>query len=207
MKNKEVIIIGGGLAGSEAAYQLARRGFDVILYEMRPKTMTPAHKTDKFAEIVCSNSLGSEDENTSGGVLKRELRMLDSLLLKKAEESKVPAGHALAVDRQKFSESVTEELLNFKNIKIIREEIKQIPGDKPVIIATGPLTTRALSVEIMKFTGRQNLFFYDATSPIVEASSINRDIVFKASRYEKGGEDYLNAPFTEEEYKRFYNEL
>jgi len=207
MKSKEVIVIGGGLAGSEAAYQLGKRGFEVLLYEMRPKTMTPAHKTDNLAEIVCSNSLGSEDEVTSGGVLKRELERLDSLLLRIAKENRVPAGHALAVDRKRFSESVTRELENLKNIKIIREEIKKIPEDKPVIIATGPLTSRELSIEIMKLTGRQNLFFYDATSPIVEASSINREIVFKASRYGKGGEDYLNAPFTEEEYKRFYNEL
>ena len=207
MKSKEVIVIGGGLAGSEAAYQLGKRDFEVLLYEMRPKTMTPAHKTDNLAEIVCSNSLGSEDEVTSGGVLKRELERLDSLLLRIAKENRVPAGHALAVDRKRFSESVTRELENLKNIKIIREEIKKIPEDKPVIIATGPLTSRELSIEIMKLTGRQNLFFYDATSPIVEASSINREIVFKASRYGKGGEDYLNAPFTEEEYKRFYNEL
>ncbi len=207
VKSKEVIVIGGGLAGSEAAYQLAKRGINVILYEMRPSVMTPAHKTDKLAEIVCSNSLGSEDSFTAGGVLKRELKRLDSLLLRKAEEKRVPAGHALAVDREKFSEAVTEELENFKNIKIIREEIKKIPEENPVIIATGPLTSKELSVDIMKLTGRENLFFYDATSPIVEASSINRDIVFKASRYDRGGADYLNAPFTEEEYKRFFNEL
>jgi methylenetetrahydrofolate--tRNA-(uracil-5-)-methyltransferase len=207
MKNDTVTIIGGGLAGSEAAYQLLKRGFNVVLYEMRPKVMTPAHKTDYLAEIVCSNSFGSSDPNTSGGVLKRELKLLDSLLLKKGEESSIPAGHALAVDRELFSKSITKELEKFKNLTIIRKEIEKIPFDSPVIIATGPLTSKELSYNLMKFTGRENLFFYDATSPIVEISSINREIVFPASRYGRGGEDYLNAPFTEEEYKIFYNEL
>jgi len=207
MKNDKVKIIGGGLAGSEAAYQLSKRGINVILYEMRPKNMGLAHNTPDLAEVVCSNSFGSTDELNSSGVLKRELRALDSLLLKKAEENRVPAGHALAVDRRKFSVSITKKLEEIKNIKIERKEVKKIPADCPIIIATGPLTSKDLSVDIMRFTGRKNMFFYDATAPIVEASSINYDIVFRASRYGKGGDDYLNAPFKKEEYDKFYNEL
>ena len=205
--NNSITVIGGGLAGSEAAYQLLKRGFNVTLYEMRPKVMTPAHKTDNLAEVVCSNSFGSNDPNTSGGLLKRELKLLDSLLLRVAEENSIPAGHALAIDRDIFSEKITKELETFKNLTIVRDEVKKIPFDVPVIIATGPLTSKELAFSLMKFTGRENLFFYDATSPIVEADSINRDIVFPASRYDRGGADYLNAPFTEEEYKRFYTEL
>ena len=208
MENKHVIVIGGGLAGSEAAYQIAKRGIPVTLYEMRPQVMTPAHKGGELAEIVCSNSLGSLDIDTSGGLLKSELQRLGSFLLEKAVDARVPAGHALAVDRKKFSQSVTEGLSKMENLKVDREEIKKIPQEASVILASGPLTSGDLAIDVMRLTERKNLFFYDATAPIVEASSIDRSVVFSASRYDRGeGDDYLNAPFTKEEYLRFYNAL
>ncbi len=207
MKKNRVIIVGGGLAGTEAAYQLAKRGIKVTLFEMRPEKMTPAHKTGRLAEVVCSNSFGSESEDKSGGLLKKELEMLNSLLIRIAKKTRVPAGHALAVDRELFSKKVEEEIKKLKNIEIIRKEIKEIPEADYVILATGPLTSESLAKSIMRITGRRNLYFYDATTPIVTYESINKEVVFKASRYDNEGEDYLNAPFTEEEYRRFQKEL
>ena len=204
---KRIIIIGGGLAGSEAAYQAAERGIDVSLYEMRPERMTPAHTTGELAELVCSNSLGSNDSISAPGILKEELRRLGSLIIKAADEAKVPAVSALAVDRELFAKDITERIAGHPRIKLIREEIKNIPNGCPVIIATGPLTSDALVSDIIKLTGKNNLFFYDAISPIIDADSINWDRVFKASRYGKGGDDYVNCPMTNEEYNQFYNAL
>lgn len=206
MKSK-ILVIGGGLAGSEAAWQIARNGIDVLLYEMRPGVSTPAHTTDRLAELVCSNSLKSDLPGSAPHLLKEELRHLGSLLIRIAEEVKVPAGHALAVDREKFSLRVTEEILKVPNIQIVREEIRRIPEDNVTVIATGPLTSDAFSESIAHFAGSNNLYFYDAISPIVDAHSLDRSILFAASRYGKGGEDYLNAPFSEEEYHRFYQAL
>jgi methylenetetrahydrofolate--tRNA-(uracil-5-)-methyltransferase len=205
--NPNILVIGGGLAGSEAAWQIARRGIEVLLYEMRPQVSTPAHTTDSFAELVCSNSLKSELPGSAPHLLKEELRHLDSLLLRIANEVKIPAGHALAVDREKFSRRITEEISNNPRIRLIREEIRHVPADGVVIIASGPLTSDALANSIADFAGAQNLYFYDAISPIVDAQSLDRSKLFAASRYGKGGEDYLNAPFSEEEYLRFYQAL
>jgi methylenetetrahydrofolate--tRNA-(uracil-5-)-methyltransferase len=174
---------------------------------MRPGVSTPAHTTDRLAELVCSNSLKSDLPGSAPHLLKEELRHLGSLLIRIAEEVKVPAGHALAVDREKFSLRVTEEILKVPNIKIIREEIRRMPEDMVAVIATGPLTSDAFSESISHFAGSNNLYFYDAISPIVDAHTLDRAILFAASRYGKGGEDYLNAPFSEEEYHRFYQAL
>jgi methylenetetrahydrofolate--tRNA-(uracil-5-)-methyltransferase len=201
------MVIGGGLAGSEAAWQIARCGIDVLLYEMRPGTLTPAHTTDLLAELVCSNSLKSDLPGSAPHLLKQELRCLDSLLMRIADEVKVPAGHALAVDREKFCRRVTEEILRSPHIKIIHEEMRRIPEDAIAIIATGPLTSDALSESIISFAGSENLYFYDAISPIVDAHSLDQSKLFAASRYGKGGEDYLNAPLAKEEYLRFYEAL
>ncbi|MBI5042652.1 MAG: FADH(2)-oxidizing methylenetetrahydrofolate--tRNA-(uracil(54)-C(5))-methyltransferase TrmFO [Nitrospirae bacterium] len=203
---KRLVIIGGGLAGSEAAYQAAERGIEVVLYEMRPDKQTPAHTTGDLAELVCSNSLGSNDSISAPGILKEELRQLGSLIIRAADETKVPAGSALAVDRELFAKDITEKIAGHPCIKLIREEIRNIPNE-PVIIATGPLTSDALSSDIINLTGKNNLFFYDAISPIIDADSINWDRVFKASRYCKGGDDYVNCPMTNEEYNQFYNAL
>ncbi len=202
-----VLVIGGGLAGSEAAWQIARNGIDVLLYEMRPGISTPAHTTDRLAELVCSNSLKSDLPGSAPHLLKEELRHLGSLLLRIADETKVPAGHALAVDREKFSLRITEEILKVPNITVLREEMRRIPEDQVAVIATGPLTSDAFSESIIRFAGCNNLYFYDAISPIVDACSLDKSILFAASRYGKGGEDYLNAPFSEEEYLRFYQAL
>jgi methylenetetrahydrofolate--tRNA-(uracil-5-)-methyltransferase len=202
-----VTVIGGGLAGSEAAWQLAERGIPVRLYEMRPRRMTPAHKTDRLAELVCSNSLKSDEPGTAPYLLKEELRRAGSLLIRLAEASRVPGGAALAVDRELFAERVTRALTTHPLITLIREEVERIPSEGIVIIATGPLTSEALSEEIRRLTGRDHLYFYDAISPIVDAETINYDVVFRASRYGKGGEDYVNCPLTREEYDRFYDAL
>jgi methylenetetrahydrofolate--tRNA-(uracil-5-)-methyltransferase len=202
-----ILVVGGGLAGSEAAWQIARQGIDVLLYEMRPQVSTPAHTTDQLAELVCSNSLKSELPGSAPHLLKEELRHFGSLLLRIADEVKVPAGHALAVDRERFSRRVTEEILNNPHIRVMREEVRRIPEDGIAVIASGPLTSDALSESIASFSGAQNLYFYDAISPIVDAHSLDRSKLFAASRYGKGGEDYLNAPFSEEEYLRFYHAL
>jgi methylenetetrahydrofolate--tRNA-(uracil-5-)-methyltransferase len=204
---QEITIIGGGLAGAEAAWQAAKRGSKVVLYEMRPHQNTPAHKTDRLAELVCSNSLGSNKLENAGGILKEEMRRLDSLILKAADDNQVPAGSALAVDRNKFTEQITHTLEGMDNIRIIREEKKTIPEEGPVILATGPLTSDSLSEELIRFNGSETLYFFDAISPIVDADTIDMRKVFKASRYGKGGADYLNCPMTREEYDAFYHEL
>ncbi|MBN2318068.1 MAG: methylenetetrahydrofolate--tRNA-(uracil(54)-C(5))-methyltransferase (FADH(2)-oxidizing) TrmFO [Acidobacteria bacterium] len=200
-------VIGGGLAGSEAAWQIARQGLDVELYEMRPCVMTPAHTTDRLGELVCSNSLKSEQEGTAPFLLKQELRRMGSLLLQIADEAKIPAGHALAVDRLQFSRRITEEILKVPGIKVVREEVRSLPDDGIAIVATGPLTSQPLSEAIVRFAGAQNLYFYDAISPIVDAGTLDPSKLFFASRYGKGGEDYLNAPLSREEYHRFYEAL
>ncbi len=204
---KEIVIIGGGLAGSEAAYQIAKRGIKVKLYEMKPNKFSPAHSNKNLAEIVCSNSFKSNSITNACGLLKEELRRLDSLLIRCADETKVPAGQALAVDRDKFAEMVTEKLKENPNIEIINEEVSKIDDDQITIIATGPLTSDALSGEIARLTGKDRLFFYDAAAPIVTKESINMEKAFTADRYGKGESDYINCPMTKEEYEAFYNEL
>jgi methylenetetrahydrofolate--tRNA-(uracil-5-)-methyltransferase len=202
-----VVVIGGGLAGSEAAWQAANRGAHVTLYEMRPKEMTPAHKTGGLAELVCSNSLGSTDVGSAPGILKEEMRHLNSLIIRMAEESRVPAGSALAVDREQFSQKITRALESHPNIHIVREELPDIPANRCCIVATGPLTSGTLSQAIARLTRSEYLYFYDAISPIVDADSINMDVVFAASRYDKGGDDYLNCPMDEAGYNAFYETL
>ena len=205
---KEVVVIGGGLAGCEAAYQLAKRGIKVKLYDMKPVKFSPAHTNENLAEIVCSNSFKSQAITNACGLLKEEMRRLDSLLIKIADETSVPAGQALAVDREIFSKRVTEEISKIENIEVIREEVKEIPQDKIVIIATGPLTSDILAEEISKITGGDKLHFYDAAAPIIEKDSINMEIAFYGDRYGKEGDSsYINLPMNQEEYERFYNEL
>ncbi|HLK51938.1 MAG TPA: methylenetetrahydrofolate--tRNA-(uracil(54)-C(5))-methyltransferase (FADH(2)-oxidizing) TrmFO [Candidatus Angelobacter sp.] len=204
----KIKIVGAGLAGCEAAWQCARRGHEVELYEMRPVKSTPAHETDKFAELVCSNSLKSESENTAPWLLKEEMRRVGSLLLRIAHETSVPAGHALAVDRDTFAAKVTDAISAEPNIKVIRQEFTQITEDDGLtVIATGPLTSDALSSEIGRLSGSNHLFFYDSISPIVEADSIDMSKVYMAARYNKGTADYINCPFTKDEYDRFYDAL
>mgnify|MGYP001454443080 CR=1 FL=1 len=204
---KKVNVIGGGLAGVEAAWQAAKSGVKVRLFEMRPVRQTPAHRTEKLAEIVCSNSLKSDEAGTAPYLLKEELRRGGSLVMEAAMQNKIPAGAALAVDRIKFAETVTERIEAHPDIEVIREEVTEIPEDEIAIIATGPLTSDALTREIMKLTGDDQLYFYDAIAPIVAADSIDMSIAFRAARYGKGGDDYINCPFTREQYERFYNEL
>ncbi len=204
---KEINIIGGGLAGVEAAWQAANSGAKVRLYEMRPHQKTPAHRTEQLAEIVCSNSLKTDQPGSAPYLLKEELRRGNSLVLEVAMQNQVPAGSALAVDRGKFSEQITEKIEANPNIELIREEFTTIPEDEITIIATGPLTSETLTAEIMKFTGDDQLYFYDAIAPIVAADSIDMSVAFKAARYGKGGDDYINCPFTREQYETFYNEL
>ncbi len=199
----DVVIIGGGLAGSEAAWQAATRGARVTLYEMRPKEPTKAHKTGYLAELVCSNSLGSADILNAPGILKEEMRRLNSLVVRVADEVRVPAGSALAVDRDQFSQKITQALESHPNLRILREEVKEIPTDCLCIIATGPLTSDSLSAAIRNLTHSANLYFFDAISPIIDADSINMEEVFRASRYEKGGADYLNCPMDEATYDAF----
>jgi len=202
-------IIGGGLAGSEAAWQIARRGLRVVLHEMRPGRPTPAHQTDRLAELVCSNSLKTELESAAPWLLKEELRRLDSLLLGAAEAARVPGGHALTVDRQIFARQVTEAIAGEPLIELRREEVPAIP-DGICIVATGPLTSDDLAEDIARLTGSGRLYFYDSISPIVEAESVNTNIAFWASRYGKssgGTDDYLNCPFDREQYETFVDEL
>ncbi len=203
----DVVIVGGGLAGSEAAWQAATRGARVTLYEMRPKEQTQAHKTGLLAELVCSNSLGSGDVLSASGILKEEMRRLNSLVIRVADEVRVPAGSALAVDRELFAQRVTQALESHPNVRIIREEIKDIPTDCVCVIATGPLTSDNLTAAIRDLTHSRNLYFFDAISPIIDADSINMDAVFRASRYEKGGPDYVNCPMDEATYDRFHDAL
>ncbi len=205
--NPELMIIGGGLAGSEAAYQAANRGVRVHLYEMRPTRFTPAHKTDQLAELVCSNSLRSEETTHAVGLLKEEMRKAGSLIMEAADAHRVPAGSALAVDREKFARHVTQAVTGHPRIQVTREEVSDIPDHYGVILATGPLTSDWMAESITRFTGSTHLHFYDAIAPIVDAESLDRSIVFAASRYGKGGADYLNCPLNREEYDRFYDAL
>jgi methylenetetrahydrofolate--tRNA-(uracil-5-)-methyltransferase len=200
-------VIGGGFAGVEAAWQAARAGAHVRLYEMRPVKQTPAHRTDRLAEVVCSNSLKSDEPGTAPYLLKEELRRAGSLVMEAAAATRVPAGAALAVDRQKFAEYITRKIEAEPGIEVIREEVKDVPADGLTIIATGPLSSDALTAEIMKLTGSDQLYFYDAIAPIVAADSIDQSIAFAAARYGKGGDDYLNCPFDPEQYARFYEAL
>ena len=202
-----ITVIGGGLAGCEAAWQIARRGVDVRLYEMRPHVSTPAHTTDRLGELVCSNSLKSDQPGTAPYLLKQELRRMGSLLLRIAENARVPAGHALAVDRVRFSQLLTSEIARIPQIQIVREEIRELPDDGITVVATGPLTSESLAQSIMLFAGSQNLYFYAAISPIVDSNTLDRSRLSAASRYGKGGEDYLNAFLSKEEYLRFYEAL
>ncbi len=204
---EDLVIIGGGLAGSEAAWQAANHGAKVTLYEMRPKTETAAHKTEQLAEIVCSNSLGSNDPLSAPGILKQEMRQLGSLIINVADDVAVPAGAALAVDREQFSQKITQALNEHPNVRILREEIQDIPEDAVCIIATGPLTSSKLSEAMTQLTRSKNLYFFDAISPIVDTESLNMDRIFRASRYEKGSADYLNCPMDEETYNQFYDAL
>ncbi len=202
-----IVVIGAGLAGCEAAWQIAKRGGKVVLYEMKPEVYSPAHRSPFFAELVCSNSLRSECKENASGVLKEEMGQLGSLILKVAKETRVPAGDSLAVDRTAFSKQVTETLENLKNVEVIRKEVSSLPQDRITIIATGPLTSENLSKEIHKATGSLHLFFYDAISPIVTADSIDYQVTFKSSRYGKGEEDYVNCPMDEATYDRFVEAL
>ncbi len=209
-----VNIIGGGLAGVEAAWQAAELGAKVRLYEMRPVQQTPAHRTDKLAEIVCSNSLKTDEPGSAPYLLKEELRRGGSMVMEVAEATRVPAGAALSVDRIKFAEMITERVEAHPNIEVVREEVTAIAdrasrsdSASPTIIATGPLTSEALTAEIMRFTGDDQLYFYDAIAPIVAADSIDMSIAFKAARYDKGGADYINCPMDREQYERFIAEL
>jgi len=205
---KNIRIIGAGLAGSEAAWQCARRGVPAELYEMRPVRSTPAHQTAQFAELVCSNSLKSDTENTAPWLLKEEMRRAGSLLMQIAAQTAVPAGHALAVDREKFSQAVTNAIEREPLIRVVREEVTRIDeNDGITIVATGPLTSDALTQEIRRLSGSEQLYFYDSISPIVEADSIDRERVYMAARYDKGTADYINCPMTQEEYDRFLDAL
>ena len=204
----KIRIIGAGLAGTEAAWQCARRGVPVELYEMRPVRQTPAHQTAQFAELVCSNSLKSDSENTAPWLLKEEMRRAGSLLMEIARQTAVPAGHALAVDREKFSQAVTERIEREPLIRVVREEATHInETDGITVIASGPLTSDSLATEIGRLSGSEQLYFYDSISPIVEADSIDRERVYMAARYDKGTADYINCPMTQEEYDRFLDAL
>ena len=207
MQDYKINVVGGGLAGVEAAWQAARLGVQVKLFEMRPERQTPAHRTDKLAEIVCSNSLKSDEPGTASYLLKEELRQGGSIVMEVAAQTRVPAGAALAVDREKFAARITEQIANEPRIDLVREEVTTIPEDEITIVATGPLSSDALTNEIMKLTGSDQMYFYDAIAPIVAADSIDQSIAFRAARYDKGGDDYLNCPFDEEQYAHFYSEL
>ncbi len=195
-----VVIVGAGLAGSEAAWQILRMGGKAVLIEMKPEVFSPAHRLPGFAEVVCSNSFKSESLENAVGILKEEMRQLDSLILRAAKETRVPAGESLAVDREVFSNYVTQQLEQMENLEVIRREVRTIPGDKIAVLATGPLTSEPLSQEIQKIAGSRHLFFYDAISPIVTAESIDRDKTFMGSRYGRGGDDFVNCPLEAREY-------
>ena len=204
---RKVNVVGAGLAGSEAAWQLAQRGISVRLYEMRPHKYSPAHHTDMFGELVCSNSLRANNIENAVGLLKEELRCCDSLIMRCADDNQVPAGGALAVDREKFSAQITKTLTNHPLIEVIHEEVVAVPEEEITILATGPLTDGAMAEYIKQVTSQDDLYFYDAAAPSVTAESINYEKAFWASRYDKGDADYLNCPMTEEEYNRFYDAL
>jgi methylenetetrahydrofolate--tRNA-(uracil-5-)-methyltransferase len=207
MNGDPIIVVGGGLAGSEAAWQIARRGFPVRLFEMRPEKTTLAHRTGHLAEIVCSNSFKSDQPGTAPWLLKEELTRLDSLLLRLAYQYRVPSGASLSVDREKFASAVSTSLDECANVELVREEVGHIPRHAITILATGPLTTETLSRSIREFAGEEQLYFYDAISPIVDAETIDLSKVYRASRYGKVGADYLNCPFTQEQYLAFYEAL
>lgn len=208
MNKKEAIVIGGGLAGVEAARQLSKRGIKVTLYEMKPKKYSPAHKTDRLAELVCSNSLKAERVGSAAGLLKAEMRQFGSVCLEAADIAKVPAGGALAVDRDIFSEEITKSILNDENITLVREEITEIPEEGIVIVAAGPLMSDTLAESVSQLIGKDFLAFYDAAAPIVTADSIDMDNAFTQSRYDRGGEDdYINCPLDKAQYEEFYEAL
>lgn len=200
-------VIGAGLAGCEAAYQIAKRGIKVRLYEMKPINYSPAHHLETFAELVCSNSLRSDQLENAVGLLKEEMRLLDSIIMKCADETRVPAGGALAVDRTKFSQRVTDLIKENPNIEIINQEVTKLPEEEITVVASGPLTSENLSKSIKELIGEQYLHFFDAAAPIVTYESINMDKAYKAARYNRGTEDYINCPMTREEYENFWNEL
>lgn len=206
MKRK-VRVVGAGLAGSEAAFQLANLGYDVELVEMRPKKMTPAHTGEKFAELVCSNSFRSDSLNNAVGILKSEMRSLNSLIMKSADDHQIPAGSALAVDREAFSEAVSNKIKSLENITVVNEEFLEF-DDVPTIVATGPLTSDSFSKYLQDFFHQDDLYFYDAVAPIVSVDNINFDIAYKKSRYDKGdGDDYINCPMTQDQFMDFYRAL
>lgn len=202
----KVIVIGAGLAGSEAAWQIAEAGIKVELYEMRPEVTSPAHHTAHFAELVCSNSLRAAAVENAVGLIKEEMRQLNSLVMRAADANRVPAGGALAVDREGFSSYITEVLSNHPKVSVIKQEVTSIP-DELVVVASGPLTSQSLSQAVGKITGQEYLYFYDAAAPIVTSDSLDMDKVYRASRYGKGDEDYLNCPMTKDEYEHFWHEL
>lgn len=203
----EVVVIGGGFAGVEAAWQAAEGGARVRLYEMRPLRQTPAHRTDKLAEIVCSNSLKSDEPGTAPYLLKEELRRAGSLVMQAATETRVPAGAALAVDRHRFADFITQRIESHPRIELVRDEATEVKSEEVTIICAGPLCSDALAGEIARLTGDEHLYFYDAIAPIVAADTVDTSVAFRAARYGKGGDDYLNCPFNEEEYARFYDAL
>ena len=206
-KNTKILIIGGGLAGCESAYQLAKRGIDVELIDIKPRAFTPAHHNPDFAELVCSNSLKAKSPTTSSGLLKEELLTLDSIIIKTAFENSVAAGGALAVERDAFSKNITDILKSMPNINIVCKEYKEIDINVPTIIATGPLTTDNLAMSLKNLTDDEHLYFFDSAAPIVSAESIDYNNAFWGSRYQKGGDDYLNCPMDKEQYELFWNEL
>lgn len=203
----KIVIIGAGLAGSEAAWQAAQAGVDVELYEMRPQVMTPAHHTGLFAELVCSNSLRAAAVENAVGLLKEEMRQMDSLIMRAADACKIPAGGALAVDRNSFSAHITGALANHPRVKIINSEVTEIPAATPLVIASGPLTSEALANSIAQMTGQDYLYFYDAAAPIITKDSLDMTKIYRASRYDKGDDDYLNCPMNKAEYEHFWHEL
>ena len=206
MTTTSINVIGAGLAGSEATWQIAKRGLKVRLYEMRPEKKSPAHHTQNFAELVCTNSLRANQLTNGAGLLKEEMRRLDSIIMEAADAHNVPAGGALAVDRETFSSAITEKLTNHPNVEVIREELTAIP-EGLTVIATGPLTSDPLAQAIKRLTDDEGLYFYDAAAPIVEKSSLDMDKIYLKSRYDKGEAAYLNCPMTEEEFYNFYHEL
>jgi methylenetetrahydrofolate--tRNA-(uracil-5-)-methyltransferase len=207
MEKQVIHVIGGGLAGTEAAWQIAQAGLSVVLHEMRPEGKSPAHHTGELAELVCSNSFGAQSSDRASGLLHEELRRLGSIIISKADEHAVPAGGALAVDRGVFSRELTETLANHPLIELRRDEVQHIPTDGVVVLTTGPLTSPALTEDLQRFTGMEYMSFFDAASPIVVGESINRDIAFLASRYDKGEAAYLNCPMNREQYLHFWQEL
>jgi methylenetetrahydrofolate--tRNA-(uracil-5-)-methyltransferase len=207
-EQKSIIVIGGGLAGCEAAWQLSRRGRNVTLYEMKPERFSPAHKSERLAELVCSNSLRSNVLENAVGLLKEEMRLMGSLIIEAADAAAVPAGRALAVDRAEFSRFIEDRLISQKGVTIIRKEVPAIPQDEAVIVATGPLSSDALAKSIAEATGGEYLYFYDAIAPIIEGDSLDNERIFRASRYDAAGEgDYLNCPLEKDEYERFWRAL